>query len=183
MIKKVCSKCRKELPYPESFFRDCTTKSGYKAYCKQCDYKIPRDRQVLKIKHTQYYKNKHAQYHKIYYARLRADSPEYRKWKANKDREYRQTPKGKARLVRQKARRKAREVNPTLTGEQWNAILQKFDNSCAYCGNQDNITMDHFVPLVLGGKTELGNIVPACIHCNSSKQHKQPNDWCNKEQL
>ena len=45
------------------------------------------------------------------------------------------------------------------------------------------ITADHFIPLIKGGHTIINNIVPACSHCNSSKQAKMPQEWCSKEQL
>ena len=41
-----------------------------------------------------------------------------------------------------------------------------------YCGNEfscDQLTMDHMIPLARGGKSNKGNVVPACKDCNNSK--------------
>lgn len=44
--------------------------------------------------------------------------------------------------------------------------------SCAYCGNRldkETATRDHFLPLSRGGSNKSGNIVPACVLCNTIK--------------
>jgi 5-methylcytosine-specific restriction enzyme A len=45
---------------------------------------------------------------------------------------------------------------------------------CYYCRNKfpvDELTMDHLVPLVRGGRSVKENLVPACKKCNSDKKH------------
>ena len=45
---------------------------------------------------------------------------------------------------------------------------------CHHCDGRfkpAELTMDHVVPLVRGGKSVRGNIVPACNACNARKQH------------
>ena len=37
--------------------------------------------------------------------------------------------------------------------------------------------MDHIVPLIRGGKSTRGNIVPACKECNSRKKYLLPIEW------
>ncbi len=51
---------------------------------------------------------------------------------------------------------------------------------CHYCGQKFSpaqLTMDHIVPLVRGGKTTRGNVVPACKECNSKKKYLLPMEW------
>ena len=51
---------------------------------------------------------------------------------------------------------------------------------CHYCGEPfapNELTMDHLVPLVRGGKSTKGNLVPACKECNSKKKHMLPMEW------
>ena len=48
---------------------------------------------------------------------------------------------------------------------------------CHYCGAQVGakaLTMDHLVPIVRGGRSTKGNLVPACKPCNDAKKHKLP---------
>lgn len=46
---------------------------------------------------------------------------------------------------------------------------------CHYCGAQVGakaLTMDHLVPIIRGGHSTKGNVVPACKPCNTAKRHK-----------
>ena len=72
-------------------------------------------------------------------------------------------------------RNKARE----LRNSQWwkNRIAA---GVCHYCGRKvapRELTLDHVVPLVRGGRSTRGNCVPACKECNSKKQHLLPVEW------
>lgn len=45
---------------------------------------------------------------------------------------------------------------------------------CHYCGQQVGakaLTMDHLVPIIRGGKSTKGNLVPACKNCNNKKKY------------
>lgn len=41
-------------------------------------------------------------------------------------------------------------------------------------------TWDHIVPIIAGGLTVPGNIVPACGSCNSSKRDSEVVEWARK---
>ena len=51
---------------------------------------------------------------------------------------------------------------------------------CQYCGASfpaRELTMDHVVPLVRGGKSVKSNLVPCCKACNMLKQDLVPSEW------
>ena len=51
---------------------------------------------------------------------------------------------------------------------------------CHYCGRSTpprELTMDHVVPIVRGGTSEKGNVVPSCKECNSRKRDLLPLEW------
>lgn len=51
---------------------------------------------------------------------------------------------------------------------------------CHYCGEQfppQQLTLDHVVPLVRGGRSSKGNCVPACKECNNRKKDLLPSEW------
>jgi len=51
---------------------------------------------------------------------------------------------------------------------------------CSYCGGKfkpRDLTMDHLIPIVRGGKSVHGNIVPACKECNNKKKYLLPTEW------
>jgi len=46
---------------------------------------------------------------------------------------------------------------------------------CYYCGKRfppRELTMDHLVPLIRGGRSTKGNLVPACKPCNVKKRYR-----------
>jgi 5-methylcytosine-specific restriction endonuclease McrA len=75
----------------------------------------------------------------------------------------------------QKEREKARELRKT---QWWKNRLAR--GVCHWCGGQfppAELSLDHIVPLVRGGKSSRGNIVPACKECNSKKKYLLPIEW------
>jgi len=51
---------------------------------------------------------------------------------------------------------------------------------CGYCDRPTaprELTMDHRVPLVRGGRSTKGNVVPACKACNVAKKYRLPTEW------
>ena len=72
-------------------------------------------------------------------------------------------------------RRKARELRST----QWWKNL-KGRGVCYYCKERfhpSELTMDHIVPVIRGGRSTKGNIVPCCKDCNNRKKHMLPVEW------
>lgn len=70
---------------------------------------------------------------------------------------------------------KARE----LRGSQW-WKNKRGTGRCHYCQRAvppKELTMDHIVPIIRGGKSTKGNLVPACKECNSEKKHMLPVEW------
>lgn len=63
-----------------------------------------------------------------------------------------------------------------LPVEGRDALLEKFNGCCAYCGGPVE-TWDHIVPVSQGGRTELGNMLPACRSCNSKKKDQHVEDF------
>lgn len=51
-------------------------------------------------------------------------------------------------------------------------VLRRDNHTCRYCGNKSPdvpITIDHVVPVALGGSNDPDNLVAACRDCNSGK--------------
>jgi 5-methylcytosine-specific restriction endonuclease McrA len=82
-------------------------------------------------------------------------------------------------MVTEEQLRRERDKARELRRSQWwkNRIAR---GTCHYCGAQvpsKELTLDHVVPLVRGGRSTRGNCVPACKECNSKKQHLLPVEW------
>ncbi len=64
-------------------------------------------------------------------------------------------------------------ISPRLRLE----ILRRDNNTCRYCGGQPpevKLTVDHLVPVALGGGDDPGNLVAACKDCNVGKASSSP---------
>jgi len=75
--------------------------------------------------------------------------------------------------------RREKEKARELRASQWwkNRIAR---GVCQYCGGTfppAELTMDHIVPLVRGGRSTRGNVAPACKECNNKKKHMLPVEW------
>lgn len=74
-----------------------------------------------------------------------------------------------------KERAKARKIR----NSQW-WKRKRANGICHYCGLKflpAELTMDHLIPLVRGGRSEKFNLVPCCKNCNSQKQQMLPWEW------
>lgn len=65
----------------------------------------------------------------------------------------------------------------SYTLDQVQNLKELFNNQCAYCEKNSLLTLDHFVPFSKGGPDCLGNLIPACLSCNSSKRDRNPEEW------
>ncbi len=69
-------------------------------------------------------------------------------------------------------RAKAREMRQT---PYYQDLFRK--GICHYCGQkfpQDQLTLDHIVPVSRGGRSTRGNLVVACLDCNQKKKYLTP---------
>jgi 5-methylcytosine-specific restriction protein A len=70
---------------------------------------------------------------------------------------------------------KARELRRS---QWWKNQLAR--GRCKYCQHPyhpSELTMDHVVPLVRGGKSTRSNVVTCCKECNSQKHYLLPVEW------
>lgn len=72
-------------------------------------------------------------------------------------------------------RNKARELRKS----QWwkNRVAKGFCHWCQCRFAPDELSMDHIVPVIRGGSSTRGNVVPSCKECNNKKKHMLPVEW------
>ncbi|MBF0199972.1 MAG: HNH endonuclease [Desulfamplus sp.] len=76
---------------------------------------------------------------------------------------------------RSREKQKARELKQS----QW-WKRKRSQGVCHYCRETfppAELTMDHIVPIVRGGRSVKNNVAPCCKECNSRKQHMLPIEW------
>lgn len=86
------------------------------------------------------------------------------------------------RAARRRAKRVASADND-LTGEQWTSLLAAW-GGCAYCGASDvALQKDCVLAISRGGRYTVGNVVPACRSCNTSKCNDEVTSWLRRKRL
>lgn len=74
-------------------------------------------------------------------------------------------------------KRRAAAAGEHFTFAEWEALLMQHAGSCAYCGSTELIEVDHRIPLDRGGSNTIGNILPACRHCNRRKHRRTEEEF------
>ncbi len=78
----------------------------------------------------------------------------------------------------QEIRREKEKARELRRSHWWQNRLAK--GSCHWCGGSfppEELTLDHIVPIIRGGKSSRGNVVPACKECNNKKKYLLPLEW------
>ena len=58
----------------------------------------------------------------------------------------------------------------SFTAAEFKAIVRHYGGKCLCCGRTDvKLTADHVVPVAKGGTSNIDNLQPLCLSCNSSK--------------
>lgn len=80
--------------------------------------------------------------------------------------------------LKEKIRRAKKRANGgSFRKKDWLRMLNKYNGLCAYCYKKKATTIDHIIPVKRGGTSFIGNLLPACFSCNSSKQDKTIFEW------
>lgn len=71
-------------------------------------------------------------------------------------------------------RRRTRKTNAggSFTASEWRKLCKRYDGRCLRCGEKTKLTADHVIPVSKGGSSNISNIQPLCLSCNSSKGNK-----------
>lgn len=201
---KRCPKCHQEKAYPNGFYSNGTR--GYHAKCKECDNAICRaayDANPEKYRaYAREYARQHPEQRRANFHRWQSANRErclqryrqynethreerrfydrmrhFRDWE--KERIYRITHRGNG--AERMQRRRARQRNaPRIEKINRVAIIDRDKWTCYLCGivcTRNNVTLDHVVPLFLGGTHTEDNLRVACRSCNCSKGAKPLRDF------
>ena len=80
-----------------------------------------------------------------------------------------------------------RKLRWEISGAVQQKVWAKDGFKCMYCGyamGQGRVmSVDHFIPLELGGKNDESNYLTACRPCNKDKGSENPNAWCARKGL
>lgn len=60
----------------------------------------------------------------------------------------------------------------SYTEAEWREVVRQQDGRCLACGKKCKLTIDHVLPISMGGTSDISNIQGLCFSCNASKRDK-----------
>lgn len=175
IVTKICSKC-KEVKQINEFNKQTQSKDGISRWCKKCK---SENFSTWRLLNKDYLKDKILHWKKEHPERVREHSEKgNKKYKEahperhnESSRKWAKKNPEKRNILKQNRRAKKEANGGSVTEKEWKEILEKYGNKCLCCGRTDvKITMDHVIPIALGGRHEKENVQPLCQSCNSIKQ-------------
>lgn len=197
MLEKICIICGSKFEAKRDTAKYCSKKCYRKADNSTDRAKKAREEYYYKnkekvLKKSKERRNKYTkermqeikrQRHQYYLDNKDKILSNNKKWKLNNDdykeycknytKKYNASDDGK---IKNRMRvHKRRTILETLEEIDYKALKDKFDklgNKCVMCGSEENITIDHIIPITKGGTNDIDNLQPLCKSCNSSKRDK-----------
>lgn len=174
---KQCSLCKDLKPFSE-FGKDKNRKDGLTSWCSYCKNMKSRESKERNKDHESEYARKR------YIKNPKRTRSYVKKWRAENPEAYHQQGKENSKKWRllNPDRYKEDQLNSNarkagipgnIRIEEWNSLCKKYGRKCLKCGRSDiKLTIDHVIPLSLGGQNNIGNVQPLCLYCNQSKKNK-----------
>jgi 5-methylcytosine-specific restriction endonuclease McrA len=102
-----------------------------------------------------------------------ASHPEHRHIRLLWQRKWRKENREQSIAHIQNYRAKKKGAGGSYSVAEWKALLDATGHQCLCCRKTDvKLTVDHVIPVSLGGTSDIGNIQPLCGRCNSRKSNR-----------
>ena len=183
---KHCFRCKVHKDKTE-FGKDISRRDGFKPYCKECNRQLYReyyhsdleDNRKRGVKRQQKYRE-NPEVQEVNREQAKAWYRQNKKKAIDRRREWRKTPSGRWSIIKSnwKRNKAQKDVINTLSFDDIEFLLVLQNNECAKCYKEftsdrnSKYTIDHIIPLSLGGGLVLENVQLLCQPCNSSKNNK-----------
>lgn len=177
---KVCDFCKVQYKENRSHQRFCSPRCQNKNWVKEHPRKTTEyDRlKYLKnkktiIERTKKWAKEHPEKLKIYYKTRRLNHPEeVRLSQIARTKKWQKANPLKVRAFKLSRRCMLAGNGGKYTSEEWQVLLDKSKGFCLKCRQPVGIkklTVDHIIPVSLGGSNFIGNLQPLCHSCNAKK--------------
>lgn len=168
---KTCSRCKASKPTAD-FARCRSAHDGLQFTCRECQKAVYHERREANLAKQAEYRlantTSKAKYNRDYYLQnAERIGNQVREYRRRKPEVY------KATANRRRVRKAANGILLVTKKETQRLYAQR----CFYCGSTDYITLDHVIPIQRGGRHSIGNLIPACRACNSSKKNQFITEW------
>jgi 5-methylcytosine-specific restriction endonuclease McrA len=95
--------------------------------------------------------------------------------RAKATKKYREANKDKYNVWSQQRQAKLKNCKTYQVSNK--EINRLYSSACVSCGKNKDQTIDHIIPIDLGGSHGIGNLQTLCLSCNSSKRNRVMTVW------
>lgn len=192
LFHKRCSKCG-VVKYFGEFAKHGSCAGGVRSQCKSCEveyrrknYEENKEKALERMrKYRKENKEKEAERQRKWREENREKVAESarKKYEGNKEKYAERSRKyyegNKERYAESTRKRRARKAKAagTHTADQVKARFDYYGSKCIYCGSDENLQIEHRIPLARGGSDWSANLAPACKSCNCSKGTKTETEF------
>lgn len=145
---------------------------GRRAYIKKKNYRYYENNKEKENARSLVYIKSHPEKNRERARLFRKNNPgkvkfwDKRSYENNKERAFLESHNRRARI---------KGVGGKISKQEWRELCEKYGNRCINPDCRDPsrpITLDHVIPIKLGGKNVIENAQPLCKSCNSTKNIK-----------
>jgi 5-methylcytosine-specific restriction endonuclease McrA len=118
------------------------------------------------------YRQENATKIKAYIREYKRTNEAYQEKKRESYREYMRLHPEKSAEYFHNRRAREQQATGSFTSREWKKLCKHYNYTCLHCGKREpeiKLTVDHVIPLSVGGTNSIDNIQPLCQSCNSSK--------------
>lgn len=169
----------------EFFYKNKSSSEGLFPYCKKCSIKKSRQYQIDHVESTAKLRRRWYDEHKELELNRRKEH-RLKNYKHNQKIQSKWRKNNADKLIEYNRRRMENKKHE-FSKHEWEDCKEYFNNSCAYCGMPEKEAKKkynnklHKEHVDHEGSNGLGNCVPACKKCNSSKRTKSLKDWYTED--
>jgi 5-methylcytosine-specific restriction endonuclease McrA len=154
---KACTTCHRVKPL-DAFYAQHTTPDGHQRRCKTC---AQQRQKAFRAAHPEHVQEQDARFRHAYAAKIPARRARWRQAHPGKSQQYEAT--------RRARKRRAGKIEPI----DRDYVYKRDRGICSLCGRKvrkQDISIDHIVPLSLGGAHCLTNVTLVHLQCNTRKR-------------
>jgi 5-methylcytosine-specific restriction endonuclease McrA len=186
---KRCKICGVEYPLTNEYFAPIQRGKYFNSYCRECHSAINANnkRKIIardpagfsdkrKLQPGRSKERAHEQNTKRYRENRQAERERVR----IKYKKYWERNRAKQGIYGANRRARMKNADGNFTLDDIRHIYDDQEHRCLYCGItvfDDEITVDHVIPITRGGSNWPDNLAVACQSCNSSKNNKLIPEW------
>lgn len=176
-MTSICLQCSEPLTGRRSDAKWCSNRCSKQARSERCKDAVNAERARYRERHREKLRAKAKAYRAANLEKRRAYERAY--YQRHRERIIaralawnRDNPEARAELARRRGR-----ADGTFLERDWERLISRFAGLCAYCRVRPWAEIDHIIPLARGGRNTIGNVLPACLACNRSKNARLLIEW------